>query len=114
MYADSAYPLAHTGSTGAAFAAGAKGKNLTEWQFGLASVRPRWNVSGTYMQVLPRFVSTDADGGDGREFLYKSFHALHPHPGLFGAEKGTPGLPGLPGQPGGKGYPVPRAVPGGV
>lgn len=73
MYADSAYPLAHTGSTGAAFAAGAKGKNLTEWQFGLASVRPRWNVSGTYMQVLPRFVSTDADGGDGREFLYDFF-----------------------------------------
>lgn len=73
MYADSVYPLGHTGSTGAAFAAGAKGKNLTEWQFGLASVRPRWNVSGTYMQVLPRFVSTDLDGGDEREFLYDFF-----------------------------------------
>lgn len=73
MYADSAYPLGHTGSTGAAFAAGARGKNLTEWQFGLASIRPRWNVSGTYMQVLPRFVSTDPDGGDEREFLYDFF-----------------------------------------
>lgn len=73
MYADSAYPIAHTGSTGAAFAAGAKGKNLTEWQFGLASIRPRWNVSGTYMQVLPRFISTDPDGGDQREFLYDFF-----------------------------------------
>lgn len=73
MYADSVYPLGHTGSTGAAFAAGARGKNLTEWQFGLASVRPRWNVSGTYMQVLPRFVSTAPDGGDEREFLYDFF-----------------------------------------
>jgi hypothetical protein len=26
-------------------------------------------VSGTYMQVMPRFVSTDADGNDEREFL---------------------------------------------
>jgi succinate dehydrogenase / fumarate reductase, flavoprotein subunit len=46
-----------------------RGKNLTEWLFGLASIKPRWNVSGTYMQALPRFVSTDADGGDIREFL---------------------------------------------
>lgn len=73
MYADSAYPFGHTGATGAAFAAGAKGKNLTEWQFGLASVRPRWNVSGTYMQVLPRFISADAEGGNEREFLYDFF-----------------------------------------
>ena len=51
------------------FLAGAAGKNLTEWQYGLASLRPRWNVSGTYMQALPRFVSTDAEGGDAREFL---------------------------------------------
>ncbi len=73
MYADSAYPPGHSGSTGTAFAAGAKGKNLTEWQFGLASLRPRWNVSGTYMQALPRFVSTDSGGGDEREFLYDFF-----------------------------------------
>lgn len=73
MYADSVYPLGHTGSTGTAFAAGARGRNLTEWQFGLASVRPRWNVSGTYMQVLPRFVSTDAGGGGEREFLRDFF-----------------------------------------
>ena len=37
-------------------------QNLTEWQFGLASIAPRWNVSGTYMQVLPRFVSVDKLG----------------------------------------------------
>lgn len=69
MYADSVYPFGHYGATGAAFEAGAHGQNLTEWQYGLASIAPRWNVSGTYMQVLPRFVSTDADGNDPREFL---------------------------------------------
>ncbi len=69
MYADSVYPNGQWGANGAALRAGVHGKNLTEWQFGLASVHPRWNVSGTYMQALPRFVSTDAEGGDLREFL---------------------------------------------
>lgn len=73
MYADSVYPHGHYGATGLAFEAGALGQNLTEWQYGLASVRPRWNVSGTYMQVLPRFVSTDEEGGDEREFLFDFF-----------------------------------------
>lgn len=73
MYADSVYPMGHYGATGIAFEAGVTGKNLTEWQFGLASVNPRWNVSGTYMQVLPRFISTDAQGGDEKEFLYDFF-----------------------------------------
>ncbi|MFI3226096.1 MAG: FAD-binding protein [Clostridia bacterium] len=73
MYADSVFPFGHFGATGLAFEAGVLGKNLTEWQFGLASVKPRWNVSGTYMQVLPKFVSTDADGNDKREFLNDFF-----------------------------------------
>lgn len=69
VYQDVCYPLGHQGMSGLLFLAGAAGKNLTEWQYGLASLRPRWNVSGTYMQALPRFVSTDAEGGDAREFL---------------------------------------------
>ncbi len=69
MYADSVYPHGQWGANGAPLRAGVRGKNLTEWQFGLASTKPRWNVSGTYMQVVPRFVSTDAFGGDEREFL---------------------------------------------
>lgn len=73
MYAQSVYPLGHYGATGMAFEAGAVGKNLTEWQFGIASIRPRWNVSGTYMQVLPRFVSTDPEGNNPREFLQEYF-----------------------------------------
>lgn len=74
MYADSVYPFSQYGATGLALEAGARGKNLTEWQYGLASVKPRWNVSGTYMQVLPRVFSTAADGSDEREFLMDFFH----------------------------------------
>ncbi|MBI9115894.1 FAD-binding protein [Sanguibacter suaedae] len=69
MYATSVFPNGQWGASGAAYRAGVHGKNLTEWQFGLASTKPRWNVSGTYMQVMPRFVSTAADGSDEREFL---------------------------------------------
>ena len=73
IYADSAYPASQFGATGLALEAGVKGKNLTEWQYGLASTRPRWNVSGTYMQVLPRVYSAEPDGSDPREFLMDFF-----------------------------------------
>ena len=76
MYHDSVYPVSQTGSTGMAFEAGASGKNLTEWQCGMASLNPRWNVSGTYMQVLPSFISTDQDGNDEKEFLLDYFNEL--------------------------------------
>lgn len=73
MYANSVYPGSQYGATGLALEAGVKGKNLTEWQYGMASVSPRWNVSGTYMQVLPRVYSAEADGSDEREFLMDFF-----------------------------------------
>ena len=72
IYADSVFPECHTGTTSLALMAGAKAQNLTEWQYGLASINPRWNVSGTYMQVLPRFVSIDEDGNE-HEFLSDYF-----------------------------------------
>ncbi len=72
IYADSVYPESQTGSTGLAIEAGAAMQNLTEWQYGLASVKPRWNVSGTYMQVLPRLVSVDNDAQE-HEFLLDFF-----------------------------------------
>lgn len=72
IYADSVFPLGHTGSTGLALRAGAAAQNLTLWQFGLASLKPRWNVSGSYMQVLPRFVSVD-EHGEEHEFLLEYF-----------------------------------------
>ncbi len=73
MYADSVYPKGHYGATGTALEAGILGRNLTEWQYGLASVHPRWNVSGTYMQALPRVFSAAPDGSDEREFLNDYF-----------------------------------------
>ena len=72
IYADNVYPECHTGSTGLAIEAGAKMQNLALWQYGLASTKPRWNVSGTYMQVLPRFVSIDKNGNE-YDFLWDYF-----------------------------------------
>lgn len=72
IYAHSVYPEGHTGSTGLAIKAGASLQNMTEWQYGLASTSPRWNVSGTYMQCLPCFVSVDENGNE-YEFLADFF-----------------------------------------
>ena len=72
IYADSVYPECHHGSTGLAIEVGAKMQNLALWQYGLASTKPRWNVSGTYMQVLPRFASVDKDGTE-HDFLWEYF-----------------------------------------
>jgi succinate dehydrogenase/fumarate reductase flavoprotein subunit len=70
LYRTSVYPEVHSGGIGVALLAGARAQNLPESQYGLASIGYRWNVSGTYMQVVPRFVSTAADGkSDAREFL---------------------------------------------
>ena len=72
IYFDSVYPQSQTGSSALALQAGASFVNLSEWQFGLASVDFRWNVSGTYQQVLPRYFSVDAQGVE-REFLKEAF-----------------------------------------
>ncbi len=76
IYADSVYPLGHTGSSSLAVSAGAHLQNMTEWQYGMASLKPRWNVSGTYMQVLPRFVSIDKDGKE-YEFLLECYDDIY-------------------------------------
>jgi succinate dehydrogenase/fumarate reductase flavoprotein subunit len=73
IYAASVYPESQTGSHGLAFEIGAAGQNLTESQFGLASLAFRWNLSGTYQQVVPRYFSTDRNAGDEREFLNEHF-----------------------------------------
>lgn len=72
VYMRSVYPQSQTGATGLALNAGALAQNLCEWQYGLASTKFRWNVSGTYQQVLPRYISVTPDG-DGREFLPEYF-----------------------------------------
>ncbi|MDD2960113.1 MAG: FAD-binding protein [Lachnospiraceae bacterium] len=45
VYKDSVYPASQSGMTGIALEAGARADNLQEWQYGLASVKFRWNVS---------------------------------------------------------------------
>jgi len=73
MYKSSVYPEDQSGSHGLAFEAGAVAHNLTESQYGLASIKFRWNLSGTYQQVIPRYFSTDRAGGGEREFLNDHF-----------------------------------------
>jgi succinate dehydrogenase/fumarate reductase flavoprotein subunit len=74
LYKTSVYPQVHTGAIGLALLAGAGAQNLPESQYGMASIQFRWNVSGTYMQVIPAFISTAADGAGGeREFLREYF-----------------------------------------
>jgi len=73
MYKSSVYPEDQSGSHGIAFEAGAVAHNLTESQYGLASIKFRWNLSGTYQQAIPGYISTDRTGGDEREFLSDHF-----------------------------------------
>ena len=72
VYFDSVYPVSQTGNSSLALEAGAAFGNLSEWQYGLASTDFRWNVSGTYQQVLPRYISVDENGVE-REFLCDYF-----------------------------------------
>ncbi len=85
LYAASVYPAVHAGAIGVALRAGACAQSLPESQFGLDSLWHRWNVSGSYMQVVPRVISTAADGvSDVREFLLDAFGApAEAHSTLF-------------------------------
>lgn len=64
LYEASVYPREHTGGIGLALLAGARARNLPDLQFGLASVQFRWNVSGSYMQAMPRLFSVGPDGDE--------------------------------------------------
>ena len=72
LYRDKVFPYSQSGMSGMAIESGAQTSNITEWQYGLASVDFRWNVSGTYQQVLPRYVSVDENGCE-HEFLLDYF-----------------------------------------
>jgi len=76
LFKTTVYPNGQLGIHGLALKAGLIGANLTESQFGLASIKFRWNVSGTYMQALPRIYSTSARGKDEREFLTDFFPSM--------------------------------------
>jgi len=76
LYKDSVYPENQIGSIGLALEIGAEACNLTESQFGIASIKFRWNLSGTYQQVIPCYFSTNKDGTEPRDFLNKHFPAM--------------------------------------
>lgn len=72
IYENSVFPKCHNGMSSLAIEAGAATANFQEWQYGLASIDFRWNVSGTYQQVIPKYISVDKDGNE-REFLNDYF-----------------------------------------
>lgn len=76
IYEDSVYPISQHGMTGVLIDAGVRLCNFTQWQYGMASVDFRWNVSGSFMQVVPRFVSVD-ENGEEYEFLSTCFNDIH-------------------------------------
>lgn len=75
IYETSVYPLSQTGGTGIAMLAGVNGCNLPESQYGIASTGFRWNLSGSFQQVLPRYFSSKPDGSDEKEFLEPYFES---------------------------------------
>lgn len=68
VYRDSVYPPSQSGAAGLAIEAGCAMNNLTEWQYGIASKQVRWNLSGSYQQVMPAYYSIDQKGWR-RDFL---------------------------------------------
>lgn len=66
LYRDSVYPKNCFGSLGMAIEAGLEVTNLTESQFGIGTRREDfpWNLSGTYVQVIPYIYSVDESGNE--------------------------------------------------
>jgi succinate dehydrogenase/fumarate reductase flavoprotein subunit len=73
LFANTVYPESQNGGIGLGLEIGAMAGNLTEFQFGIASLAPRWNLSGSYQQAMPRYVSTNSSGDDARDFLTPYF-----------------------------------------
>ncbi len=70
VYKNTVYPESQHGAIGLAIDAGAALSNMEQWQYGIASIKFRWNLSGSYQQVLPRYISVDKNGNEN-EFLYE-------------------------------------------
>lgn len=73
LFRDSVYPENQGCALGMVLAAGTVFQNLAEGQFGIASTSPRWNLSGSYQQVLPRYYSVEPDGSGEEDFLADFF-----------------------------------------
>ncbi|MGN0535568.1 MAG: FAD-binding protein [Eubacterium sp.] len=75
VYKNIVYPDSQAGSFGLLVDAGCKFCNLTEWQYGIASVGVKWNLSGSYQQVIPTYYSVD-ENGNKTEFLNNTFESV--------------------------------------
>lgn len=66
LYRDSVFPNGCFGALGLALEAGLELTNLTESQFGIGTRREGfpWNLSGTYVQVIPHIYSQDETGAE--------------------------------------------------
>lgn len=76
LYQSSVYPTSQTGGIGLALEAGAEAVNLTESQYGIGSIKFRWNLSGSYQQVIPYYYSKDPKTGDTFSFLNDYFPTM--------------------------------------
>ncbi len=74
LFRDSVFPNGCFGSLGLALEAGITLTNLTEHQFGIGTRREGfpWNLSGTYVQVMPHVYSVDSAGVE-QNFLASSY-----------------------------------------
>ncbi len=70
LYRDSVFPNGCFGTLGLALETGLELVNITESQFGIGTRREGfpWNLSGTYVQVIPHIYSVD-DNGREHHFL---------------------------------------------
>lgn len=72
VYKNTVYPDSKSGAFGLLCDAGCKFCNLTEWQYGIASLGVKWNLSGSFQQVIPTYYSVD-ENGRKTEFLNNEF-----------------------------------------
>ncbi len=69
LYRSAAYPASQLSSLGIALEAGAMGAGLTEFQYGICAADFPHMITGAYHQAIPRYISTNEDGYEEREFL---------------------------------------------
>jgi succinate dehydrogenase/fumarate reductase flavoprotein subunit len=72
IYRETVYPPGQFGASGVLAREGVEFSNITEWQYGIGSVGFRWNLSGSYQQVIPRYTALDERGNED-EFLNAYF-----------------------------------------
>ncbi|MBD3185656.1 FAD-binding protein [Candidatus Bathyarchaeota archaeon] len=76
IYKDSVYPIHHFCGHGIGLEAGATARNLAFMQYGIASKAFRWNLSGSYQQVIPAYYTIQGESGEKRDILRPHFDSM--------------------------------------